>query len=316
MEQSDAKNIRWPKYTDPEAGDRYLFIAEKAGETFSGSALLDNSKKVTEQDLELIKQFHQKVSPVNPEHPWRLTTEQKSLDKGEIIDVSTFANWEMPGGPLEHIHLAMEAAKFVTEELKQSLKPEDEIKEDWAKTQLKVFDKLDPYLVAASAGLHDEGREVTHEFWTNDLIGNRLAKRIGLRRDIVDMMPKEEVMFTPPDKSMDQVFGDMPTAAVIIRIADEFGKRKPGTNRTLIRSDYDPKQQIEWGERYKQRPFSGRPSDRKMKENMDLHNANAPRYFEAIDNWLRAITTYDLQTLSQRISAELSPKLAELPAKS
>lgn len=297
---------------DEEAGERYKYVVENGKNIFTGSSLLDPSQPITDTDLDLIATFHKTVSPQNPNHPWRLTKEERSIEQGQIADPSTFGNWESVGGPLEHIQLAGKAGFEISKILKDHLKPEEEITEEWAKKAFEHIVRLDPHRIAAAASLHDEGREVTHLFYTNDLIGRRMLERIGIRNDIVGIMPDEVVMQVPQDESMIEYMQKMEPEAVMVRIADEFGKRKAGTNRLTMPNDFDAETQKKWGENYINRPYSGRPSDKWIREHLALHNANAPRYFEAMDEWVQGVSTLTLNELTEQLNTILSPTLSPI----
>lgn len=263
---------------DKDAGERYKYVVETGRLLFENSGLVDRNRKITREDLSLIDQYHQAVSPVNPSNPWRVVPVQRSISKGEIVDASIYGNWDAFGGPLEHIHLATKAAEIIVTEIHKHLKNPDELRTPCERFTWEEVRKVDPLHAAASAGLHDEGREITHIFFTNEVIGNRLLKGIGVREDIIAVLPSESVMLTPEDESMDEVIRGLNPEAVILRIADEFGKRVPGRNRLFQLTDYDEGNQEAWAQRYISRPFSGRPSDKMMRENIGLHNKNAQRY--------------------------------------
>src|SRR3989344_7112623 len=300
---------------DIEAGQRYRFVAETGQLLFKNSALTNSSKEITLDELVLIDEFHRAVSPVNTDRPWRAQQEQRSIARGEIVDPSTYGNWEAPGGPHEHIHLATRAAEIITNEIQKHLKNPDELQTDWEKTTQEKVKGTNSLHAAAAAGLHDEGREITHIFYSNELIGTSLLRRMGVRQDIIDVLPSKSVMLTLEDQSMDEVIRGLIPEAVILRIADEFGKRAPGKNRLFQLSDDDEKNQEAWAQRYINRPLSGRPSDKRMRENIALHNKNARRYFEALDNWLKAVSNITLNDLARILNKQLAPTLEPLSEK-
>lgn len=300
---------------DLEAESRYRFVAETGQLLFKNSALTDSSKEITRDELVLIDEFHKAVSPVNPLHSWRMQQEQRSISRGEIVDPSTYGNWEVPGGPLEHIRLAIRAAEIITNEIQANLKEVGESSNDWQRETQEKVKEINPLHAAAAAGLHDEGREITHIFYSNEVIGTSLLRRMGVKQDVIDVLPSESVMLTPEDQSMDEVINNLSPEAVILRIADEFGKRSPGKNRLFQLSDYDEKNQEAWAQRYISKPLSGRASDKKMRENIGLHNKNARRYFDALDNWLKAISNITLEDLARALNKELVPTLEPLSEK-
>lgn len=309
---AEQKDVNSSLILDKEANDRYEYVIGVGKKIFTDSALLDSSKSITRSDLDLVSQFHKIVSPVNPDNPWNVTKNEKAIDSSQITDPSTFNNWEEPGGPLEHINLASEAASIVLEELKSHLRPLDEKDEVWVKEAVASIESLDTNHVSAAAALHDEGREVTHLFYTNELIGRRLLQRIGIREDITAVLPDEEVMQVPLDQSMDEYMQNLSAEAIIVRIADEFGKRKGNTDQLFQPSDFDQEEQEKWAETYLKKPYSGRPSDRWGRQHLALHNANAHRYFLAMDKWVQTVSSLDLNDLTNKINSVLSPTLKPL----
>jgi len=301
------------KFTDVPGHERYKHVVGVGKQLFAGSALLDATRPVTKQDVQLIHDFHKTVSPKNEDNPWRLTRENRSLAAGEIADPSSFGNWEDPAGALEHMNLASQAATIVVNELKANSKSEN--MSEWARKARAKIDNLDPNHASAAAALHDEGREVTHLLFTNDRIGNQLLKKIGVREDIHKVLPDEQVMQVPLDERMDKYIQKMDAEAVIIRIADEFGKRNGATNRTLHPEDFDSSKMQGWAETFKNRPFSGRPSDQWARDNIDLHVANVDRYFQALDMWVQGVSGLTLSDLAQKIDDQLSPTLPPVTPK-
>lgn len=279
---------------DTEAQERFNRIVEVGKQIFADSALVDSSKPITQEDLDKIATFHKDVAPTNPDNLFRVEKGDRSLERGEIADNIPFGNWEQPGGPLEHIRLATQAAEDVA--------------------RLLNIEGVDPMRVAAAAALHDEGREVTHLFYTNEVIGRAMLNKIGVRRDVSDIMPSESVMLTPTDQSMDDAISNLPPESVIVRIADEFGKRFPGTNRIYQPEDYDAWDRQKWADSYTNRPPSGRLSDNWWREQRQLHVDNVPRYFKALDHWVQGATkgTLSLKDVTVRLDQELSPQLRPL----
>lgn len=308
MEQSDSK----PRVlVDKEASERYERVIGVGRRVFAGSALLDSSKPITAKEVDLIAQFHKEVSPENPQASWRLTREDRSIEKGQIVDRSSFGNWEAPGGPLEHIELATQAALIIVEELKTHLKSADSVSDQLAKEAINAVQGLNPYHTAVVAGLHDEGREVTH-LLSNEVIGRRLLQRIGIREDITSILPDEKVMQVSLDESMDEYMQHMNPETIIARIADDFGKRKGGTNRLQQPQDIDYKAEEAWAKNYLNRPFSGRPSDKWARERLPLHVENALRYLVALNNWVRGVSTLTLTDITRKVNEQLAPTLKPL----
>jgi hypothetical protein len=297
---------------DKEAGERFTFVVRKGREMFNNSPLLDSGRPISYADLEPITSFHKEVSPQNPQHPFRLDKKERGIAEGEIADSSFYSNWESPGGPLESINLARDSAPIILDFLISNLKLEDDSSADWVRKAMGELKSTKPEIVAAASALHDEGREITHIFYTNDLIGTRLLRKIGIREDIVSILPDEKVMLTPQTESMDEAIQNLPIAAVIVFLADDFGKRVPGTNRLFQPEDFSQEEVENWAENYLSRPFSGRPSDRFGRENMNLHVANVPRYLSAMDNWIRALTGKTLKDLALALNQELASSLPGL----
>ncbi len=295
-------------FFDPEAQVRFNEVVGLGCEIFDQSGLIDEHLEISENDLSRIIQFHKAVSPANPEHPWRLAKEDRPIAK----DPSFFGNWEAPGGPLEHIEFASDAARIITESLQSHLKHDDQLDNPLLRGIAHDIKGISPLHAAVAASLHDEGREVTHLFYANEQIGRTLLKRIGIRDDILKVLPDEKVMLTPRDKDMNEAIQDLPPEAVIVRIADEFGKRFPGSNRLYQPEDYTAWDREKWAAGYINRPTANRPSDTFMRKNMQLHVDNVPRYFEALDEWVRSISTLTLEDITQSINVSLAPTLRPL----
>jgi hypothetical protein len=113
--------------------------------------------------------------------------------------------------------------------------------------------------------------------------------------DLIATMPDERVMLTPmPDRDkvrmclakakgidpngvpvnelqagikeqsiadMESVVESLTPEQVIMRIADEFGKRAPGTNRLYSQADYNSWDRSKWLAGYQSKAPTGRPSD-------------------------------------------------------
>lgn len=289
-------------------GERYQFIVEEGRRIFQGSGIVDNSITVTETDIDKVRQLHKIISPKN----WDYKT---TIGPKEIEDPSTFGNWEDPGGPLEHIHLAMESAPILLEEILKNIKSVDGVDDSRVKSAIEGLKKANPNLLAVAAGLHDEGRELTHIFFRTDLVGGSLLNKIGVIDEIKKIFPEEKLILTPLDQSMDEAVLDMSPEAVLIRIADDFGKREKGAERLIQPNDITEDSEKEWADGYEKKPFSGAASDAWMRKRFKLHSLNGVRYVAALSNWLIATTGKPLEHYTQLLNDKLAPTLPPLPAK-
>lgn len=302
------------KFDDPELRDRFSDIVEVGQRIFGQSALVEMSREVTAPDLIRIGEFLGECSPIRT--GWRLEKGTHSIESRlssrKYVDWSTFGNWADPGGPLESFHLASESSALILDLLRSN--PRAGSDSDYVDTTISKLSETNPDLLRAAGLLHDSGRLLTHLFLTNEKLGDLLLKKIGIRDDIVSILPQENVMQIESTEDMDDVLNGLDPRAVIIRIADEFGKRYPGSNRLYQPSDYDSWNRQEWARNYVNRPKTGRASDRVMRKRMPLHVNNVPRYFAALDNWVRGISTIDgLDEIASTLNAQLSPVLAPLP---
>lgn len=307
---SERRGVR----SDSEAAERYKLVTDVGKNMFENTALADAARPITQDDLRLIRQYHRKISPANPDSPWRRETVNKSLDKGEIVDPSTYDNWEAPGGPLEHIELATKAAEIIVRTVQNHLKSEDKVDDPRLKQIIRIIHKIDPLHTAAAAGFHDEGRELTHIFYTNEVIGKKLLERMGIRRDIREIMPEEQVLLLPPEQDMMERIRDLNPEEVLLWIADIQGKRKPGMNRLLRMSDINQKGAVEkWAAGYTSRPFSGRASDNFFRKHAALHNANSQRFLQALHDYISDVSDLTYEDLENILARELQPELQVLP---
>ncbi len=306
---------------DKEIGERFEMILDALSDHYTTTDLVEanQEKHISLDDITAIHFAHHRISPITSN--WRLERANKSNDRGEIADASTYSNWEAPGGPLESIDYASDVAYRLVSLLHEHLKPEEEVDDAWKKSWQEV-QQIDPLHAAAAGLLHDEGRFLTHTYYTNEMLANPLYRRLGIRKDIVSVLPSEQVMQVLLDESMDDVIRDLNPEAVIVRIADEFGKRFPGTNRLYQPQDYDTWDRQRWADGYMNRSSSGRPTDDYMRKEavdrngngigmtrMQLHVDNVPRYFTALDNWVRNVSTLTLEDITREIDKELSPTL-------
>lgn len=300
-------------FTDEEARDRYHFVVLTLRENLQPSvpALFDSSKTIKPEDLTAISTVYKLISPLNPSHPWRIHAVERSI-QNEPVDPSFFDNWEAEGGPLESMELARDAAFFIANKIKKDLRPRQELSEEWERKAHAEISSLSPVHAAAAALLHDIGRFVTHIQYSEGAIGRRLLVSAGIRGDLIDVLPDENVLIIPLEDSMDAVLQKLSAEAIIVRLADDFGKRVPNTNRLYQPSDFTQGAMKEWAKKYIDRPFSGRPSDSRMRDTMSRHIGNVPRYFQALDKWVRAMTTLTLEDLARRANEELFSFLSPL----
>jgi hypothetical protein len=270
---------------DPAMYQRYNDIVAIGRAVFADTALLDPKRKLAGQDIANIVRFLDEASPTNSNRPWRLVADSNSPDR------STYANWDLPGGPREHIDLATMAAPIIVRRLKLS---------------------IDQSFVAAVAALHDIGRLVTHEFATNDAIGQDILTDIGVRQDIIDAVPDGNVMLTPPHKSMQEVIDSLTDEAFVVRVADEHGKRVPNTMQLYLPIHYNDWDRQAWAASYMNRPSTGHPAGTLWRSQIQIHVDNVPRYFAALDSRVRSHSSTNLEELATQISAELAPRLRRL----
>ncbi len=234
-----------------------------------------------------------------------------------LSDSSKYDNWELPGGPLESFLLTGEAAEFFTREIMSHLRPEAHL-------------NVDPFHAKAAALLHDVGRVLTHTYYSNEVLGSAALKKMGIREDIRNILPEETIMLTTPvsQEAMDRAIRSLDPAAVIVRMADEFGKRYPGSRRLYTPEDYDTWDRNAWAANYLSRPPSGSASEafmrseaptivkgqeiggRVIKTQMDLHVANVPLYFAALDSWVNSVSAKPLSY----ILSDFGRKYEPLPA--
>ena len=297
-----------PPVTD-WAQERYESVLRAAKFILTNTALTDPEREITEDDLIKINIYHEYASPVNQDNHWKLRASDNIIPRSGIRDGSTYGNWESNGGPLEHINLAMKAGDRVTRLLQENLRNSDELTDQWAIDAVSQLRNANPLAVAAAMGLHDEGREVTHTYLVNDLVGNQILREVGVREDLLEIMPDESVMLTPREESMDETIQSLNPLAVAVRIADEFGKRAPGTKRTYQPEDYNAWDRNKWAEGYISRPLTGIEQDEWMRGQMQLHVDNVPDYFAALDNWIRSVSNLTLKDITEALSDDLSPLL-------
>ena len=303
------KTFAFDRKVDPEMAERYQEIIDHATDLFRNTTLLDSSQQVGEKDVELILSLFSKFDPQAT--GWRTDSEYNDFKRKNawyLQDGSTFGNWGEPGGPMEHINLSVQSVSHIFEILKGNLKPDLNL-------QIKQeFEQINPSQLEAIMAFHDIGRLFTHTFFTTGVIGDRLLKSLRIRGDIIQNLPTEKVMLTPMDEDMDIVIQNLGVIAVIARLADEFGKRAPGTNRLYMPEDYNMWDRQKWADGYTKKQITGRPSDSFFRKNVQLHVDNVPRYFESLDRWVQKISTLTLEQLIQKLQERIG-KLPPLPEK-
>lgn len=293
---------------DSDFAHRLAVLINTGISFFSMSRLIQSALPLSDEDLERISEWHQVTNPRTNE--WRTGSPLARLDaiEGEhIADPSSYGNWDAPGGPAEHISLATAAVPIIIDLLQSNLRhgstspPMNEI--------ILKLSNADARLAIAAAALHDEGRKATHIFHTTSEFGDFLLQEIGIRDDVLSLMPTENVMLVPENDDLLHVLLSLDPLAVIVRIADEFGKRVPGQDRLYGPEDYSSWDRQQWLNGYLERRFSGYPSDAYFRDRAQLHVDNVPRYFEALDRWVQSVSTLRLaditDILQQRIGATL-----------
>lgn len=321
---------------DTKANERFAHIVDVGRELFAGSNLLTDPnlpegerdyRKITGIDLELLNQFHKITSPANPDDPWRMEKRtdpriEDNNDKRRIFDPSFFANWNDPDGPKEHIDLTVQAAPIVLDHIVGNLKDTAEVKQKWAVEAITELKSLDVNLLKAATSLHDTGRLITHDFYRTGSIGDSMLKEIGIRQDLLDMMPSESVMLTKPkevddegnlethDQAMDRVMTSLPAPAVLTRVLDEFGKRAPGTNRLYQPKDYGRWDRYKWADGYVNRTDSNFPSFQAFAQRfIHIHVNNVPLYFQSMAVWVEEVSNVTLEDVTQNLDKQLSSTL-------
>lgn len=289
--------------------ERYKQIIETFRSLFEGTSLLNSNQQISQSDLGRISLAFNQVSPLNVESQAAIQSEKTK--KHPLIDPSIFNNWEDIGGPQEHMDLVMKGAGIITELVQANLKSPDSAKNKREEEAIREVNGIEPYHAAAAGALHDVGRELTHIFYSNDLFGSSILRKVGVREDIIKVHPSEDVMQAPLGTMLD-VIRSLPAEAVIIRIADEFSKRAGSANRILQLEDFDPISQEEWGRRYTGRPSSGLASDNWFRRHIARHNANASEYFEALNKWCLDMTDRPLWYYASRLSVKLSEFMPRL----
>ena len=284
--------------------DRFDFLVRAGRDFFAQSGLIDPTRILTYADIRSIEDFHRYTAPDAPHNLWRLH-ETSQIIHPHIVDASTFDNWSKSGGPLEHIRLATLAADIITRKLQEHIRPITEETPGIIADHIQDLQVVSPLQTAVTAALHDEGRQITHILGTNEEFEKLLFSQIGIREDIIAAIPDLELMRVPMEHSMEQEVFDHSTVALIVRLADEFGKRRPHTATTYTASDYNVSDRTSWTNRYRNKPSSGLSSDIIMRNNLDLHVANVPRYFQALDTWVQKVSTYTLSSLVEELQSDL-----------
>lgn len=304
-----------PGLSISELGQRINYIITKGREILEDSAVIDPNKSITRRDLKLIDQYHKVVSPLNPDYPWRINGLTKSpYGNRRPIDNSVFHNWEAPGGPLEHIRLAANSAEIITRLLQAHPRPTSYVSNTLVAEKIEELKTVQPLEVAAGAALHDEGRYVTHLFYVNEIMGNIILKRIGVRESLLQLLPDEAVMLTPPEVNMNDVILRLRAGAVVVRLADEFGKRIPKTNKLFTLEELLSRDWQAWADSYAdpdKRPLTGLPSDKWLRSKwlrrkIQQHIGNEERYYNGLDNWVQSLTFLSIKDITNHLGRSLT----------
>ena len=245
---------------------------------FSDSGLLEKNrnKTVTSDDIQLLKSFLEIADPQKA--GWRLTQTPAPNNEGTTcvrgsVDPSTFANWNAVGGPAEHFELAGKMALHIHDRF-QTLYPNSPIA------------RLDRNELHAAALMHDFGRLITHQFFLSGEVQTHLLKAIGIRKELCDALPKEELMLGEPD-SMQKRIDALTPFQFVVRIADEFGKREPGTNRLIHPDECKRERWEKWAESYRKRDQGWVSVERHMRDHLGRHLDNEEPYYAALDARIR-----------------------------
>ena len=263
---------------DPQAHKRMENIANLGRARFASTrlALGNEGLPVSSSEVASVKQFLYQMRP--SESQWRM--EGAVTQRGVIIDPSTFDSWDRPGGTAEHISLSAVAARKFLAILQ-------------ANSNIADLDNLDPNLIEVAALFHDIGRFVTHQFFLSGEVGNWLLNEMNLRQDLRELIPQESIMLGDPQLMEERIFSLSP-AQVLLRMADEFGKRFRGTNRFLHPDDCTRAHWEKWAQEYLRRPVGWSVYERGMREKMPIHIANEEPYYAALAKWVKRISQYTL----------------------
>lgn len=259
-------------FQDFSAYQRLLALAEVGREFFANSPIIQTHRhsQISDLDLKSVRDFLSAASPSKVN--WRLNgaPAPKMCNQGDI-DPSKFATFDSPGGSLEHFHVA----EFVAGQILKSIR-------DHAPRSEAA--KCNYYILKTAALLHDAGRLITHQFFLSDQVGFQLLQMIGVRDDILELIPQESLMLGEPNTMKERLFALKP-GQVLLRLADEFGKRAVGTNRFLHPSECTKEHWAKWAAKYLSRPEGWVRVEREMRVHMARHLENEEPYYAALKDW-------------------------------
>jgi hypothetical protein len=280
-------------YLDRELHERFQYVTTIGQEIFTGSAIVDSARRIERSDIDLIFEFYKATSPVNPSSPWRVVARPvESFAADQIVDTSSFGTWEQPSGMLEHLLLTSQAAEFLVR-------------------RLGIEDQVDPLYAAAAGALHDP-RLFTHLFYPNEIIGRRLLLNVGVRPEIINAMPKENLFLNPTHQALQAAINSLPLDALLVRFADQFAKRVKGTDRIPTLEEVLAFDSVGWGKANTDRADSRRPSDAWWISQLPIHLANVSQFFTAINARIEETGNLSVRELSVELNQELSPALRRL----
>lgn len=140
-------NCRW---NSPQFRSRMNEVINVGKESFSYSAVLDNSLQLDESDVALARLFLCQAAPTLEKWP------------------ETGSNWNHPKGPAEHIVLCGVVAREISKSI----------------IELDPSISVSPAKMEVVGLLHDLGRLVSHEFFITDMLSDVLARHIGISSSI------------------------------------------------------------------------------------------------------------------------------------
>ncbi len=262
------------KLTDHEMGGRFTAAVGVARSKLLGSPLLiENPGKVSLPDLDRIANFLSVVSPVNPGvgtelEKWRLE-QRTSFEPGQMTDGSSFGNWEEPGRVLDTTILATIVGAYLMRRIKETLREPDMQMSDITRRLISEFQDASQEHAAAVCATHDVGRILSQEQGAVDALQKRFFKNVGLRPDITNAHPDEQVMLAPCGR-MEETIDSLSAYSLVCRLGDEFGK--PNGEALYTLEDYiqwcEQGEGEQWALRYQERQKSGRPSTNYMHETL------------------------------------------------
>jgi hypothetical protein len=266
----------------------------------------------------LIPQYHLQ----KPSLPEGVTEQQYAKElvmSGVQYDPSTYANWEDLAGTGVHLELVPEAADIIFYLIFQNLKTN---RTDVPEPFQRAYDELlggnreQAKLKTIIAGaFHDVGRLVRQTFLVNERDGNVLLREMNVRPDIVKIITGEEVMQGSGREDTIRIIQQMDPLAVLVRMADEFGKCKNNQGELYTLEDYRRWDGSKWAQGYTQRPYTGDPRDLRFRSMVQRHVLNVQDYFDTLDLFVSALTNINLATLSTQLSSTLQPKVQEIASK-